>query len=701
MGSMQAFLDDFGKITVLINRNFYGGRSDSFYLCADKGYCKDLVINTVQDLEYEIRYELVAPAGMRFGSKYTLREQHGLEAPLVHRLIVNTKQFNDRFYYAGNDLGATYTKEHTEFALWAPTAIDVILKIHLRDKEYTYPMERGNKGVYRLRVQGDLEKATYTYLVNRNGEIVETPDPYALSSTANGKESAVIDTQKLFAIEDVKLEPMRSALDAIIYECSIRDMTSSLRTNTKEHGTFNALREKNTKYQEIDTGFSHIQSLGVTHAQFLPVMDFATVNEYAPKKNYNWGYDPFSYIVPEGSYSSDPDDPYARCIELRKLVVAMHKANIRVNLDVVFNHVYDVGTSPFDRCVPYYYFRYNEQAYLSNGSYCGNDFASEKPMVRKYILYVIDKLMKLYCVDGFRFDLMGVLDIDTMNAIRDTALKIKKDAMIYGEGWDMPTNIPFEKKACIGNAYQMPGIGHFNDFFRDTIKGKTSDDQKHERGYGTGDLEYAQGTLSALSANVLDTPHFKRFLTAEQSINALETHDNHTVWDKMRACCGNEDRATRQKRQKLLMAIQLFAQGIPFIHAGMEFCATKNDNGNSYDAGDDINQMDWERARINNHITEYTKKCIAFRKTHRGFHLNTSEEMIEKLRLSIGDGIVFYEIDEKDETLKMIINPTMDEKHYDFAEDWKIIFDQDGNEIENKSTHVVVPALSTIVCKRM
>ncbi|MBE6128034.1 MAG: type I pullulanase [Erysipelotrichaceae bacterium] len=706
MPNFNAYLDDFGLIRVWMNRNFYGGRSDSFYITGEDGYISELIITGIEEHESSIRYNLTGPAGLEFGRRYMIREQHGQSVSLEHRMIVNTKQFNDRFMYRGNDLGATYSPTHTDFAVWAPTAVSVILKLHSGKTVKPYLMKRSERGVYRARIYGDLKRTTYTYLVERNGIIVETCDPYALSSTANGRESAVIDEGEIRKIRDWPLKDKITGTDAVIYETNVRDLTASPLTGTSSHSTFSAFVEEGTKHKEIPTGLDHIVSLGVTHVQLMPVMDFATVDENHPEKGYNWGYDPAHYLVPEGSYSSNPDNPYSRVKELRKLICALHRHQLRVTLDVVFNHVYDIDTSPFQRTVPYYFFRYNASGYLSNGSYCGNDFASEKPMANKYILDTITKIMDLYGADGFRFDLMGILDVGTMNAIRDAARKIKPEAMIYGEGWDMPTVIDGSLKATIMNQGKMPFIGHFNDYFRDIVKGKTSDDQKYEKGYVTGDLGMSFGVLSALSANVLADPYFKRFTTPDQSINALETHDNSTLWDKMRACCSNEDRGTRQQRQKMLIATEMVAQGVPFIHAGMEFCATKNDNSNSYNAGDVINQMDWERAYINREIIEFTRKAIALRKKYPAFRLKRTEDVQKYVRLSVAEGgIVFYDINYIDNEnhvniVRVIINPTYDDRYYTFEPGWHIVFNRNGDSEEGERSDIQVPRLSVIVCTR-
>ncbi len=706
MANMYAYADDFGLITVWMNRNFYQGRTDSFYLTDDEGFYKDLLITGVEDHGTNVKYTLTCPADLPFGVKYMVHESHGLAVPVIYRLIVRTKRFNEMFAYDGDDLGYRYTPESTQFALWAPTAVSVMLKVREGLRTNVYTMYRGDKGVWRTKVTGDLKKAFYTYLIDRNGELVESIDPYAYSSNANSRESAVIDLNEIEQIVDYAPRgDIKAETDAIIYECNVRDMTSHVYTGTQSHGTFLALTEDHTSWKGLPTGLAYIKSLGVTHVQFMPVMDFATVDENRPKRSYNWGYDPVQYLVPEGSYSSDPDNPYARVRELRKLVTCLHRNNIRVILDVVFNHMYGTETSSFDKTVPYYYFRYNASGFLSNGSYCGNDVDSTQPMVRKYILHVIRELMRVYCVDGFRFDLMGILDTDTMNEIHKTVKRIKKDGMVYGEGWDMPTSLDQGKKASIANQFKMPGVGHFNDTFRDVVKGRTSDDQKYDKGYVTGDLDRCQDMCGALTGNT-SSIYYKRFDSPVKSINALETHDNSTVWDKMKYCCGTENHDIRLTRQKMLIACTLVAQGVPFLHAGQEYCGTKNGNTNSYASGDEINQMNWDRASLNKDIVEYTRKCIAMRKHFAAFRLSTAEQIDKCVHFSIAEGnLVVYDIDYDDpgtrfSHFKVIINPSFNEREFYYQEDWTVIFDENGNNGHVTENRVHVPSLSVIVTAR-
>ncbi len=705
---MEAFLDDFGSVQVIVSKNYYNGSVSGFYLTADDGTYSDCVIRGVEEHEREVRYDLTIPAVFHFGQLYTLHESHGSEVPLKIRHIVRKPEFDRQFTYHGDDLGAIYTKDYTTFALWAPTATHVYLRlIDYQKRTIMYPMNRGEKGVFRTRVNGNLRHYLYVYLVERDGILIETIDPYALSSDANGKHSAVIDTSEIEAIPDEGVSSiMNSAADAIIYECSVRDMTSSKDTGTSTHGKFVSLSEGGTSWKGKPTGLDYLSDLGITHVQLQPVMDFMTIDENHADRGYNWGYDPQQFFAMEGSYSTHPNDPYSRVLEFKKMVAAMHARGLRVTLDVVFNHMYDVAKSCFDRIVPYYYFRYTENGWMSNGSWCGNDLDSTRPMMRKLYLDVIRTYMKLYNIDGFRFDLMGILDVDTMNAIYRLARTIKPDVLIYGEGWDMPTAISENAKARIYNQHRMPGIGHFNDTFRDVAKGRTSDDSKYDKGYLTGNLDMAFDMCSVLTGNSLGDPYFRRFDSPVQSINGLETHDNATAWDKMHACCAEEPRDVRLLRQKLMIAATLVAQGIPFFHAGMEFCGTKQDNSNSYNAGDMINQMNWERMILNYDIVEYFKKMVELRKHWKAFRLSTAEQVEKHVRFSIAEGsVVLYDINYTDVAnqsagVRVILNPSREERRFHFEHEWTVIADENGNPQDGMRAEIFVPPCSCIILSK-
>lgn len=701
MPSMQAFVDDFGQITVVVNRNFYGGEIKGFYLRDEDGFVGDCLIRYREEHENEIIYSLTAPADLEFGHRYHLHEEHGNSTITQPRFIVKSKRFSELFTYTKDDLGATYHPLYTDFALWAPTAIECYVKVRHAKSVDVYPMKRTEKGVFRYRLPGNHKGDTYVYIIERNGQVVESIDPYGLSSTANSKESAIIDISDLVQEKENALPPLNSATDAIIYECSVRDMTSHPLTGTSSNRTFAALCEAGTSYKEEPTGLDYLSSLGVTHIQLQPVLDFATVDELNPTKNYNWGYDPVSLITLEGSYSLKPNQPFERMKEFRRLVKTLHARGLRVVLDLVWNHMYDVETSCLNLTVPYYYYRHYDSGYISNGSYCGNDLDSAQPMMRKLFLKAAETLIRLYNVDGFRFDLMGIIDIETMNEIVALTKNLKKDFLIYGEGWNMPTALEDHQKATITNQYMMKEVGHFNDVFRDVLKGKTSDDEQHMKGYLTGDLSACFDACSALLGHSVGEPFYKRFENPTQSINAIETHDNATAWDKMHMCCSEEKREQRQKRQKMMIACTLFAQGVPFLHAGIEFCGTKNDVSNSYMSGDEINGMNWQRSITNKKIIQYTKKCIDLRRREKLFRLSTEEECRNHVNFYPQDnGDLIYELVHGDEMIHVMINPSLESHDYYFGEDWAILLDEDGFSHQSPTREYHIQDCSVVVLQR-
>ena len=351
---------------------------------------------------------------------------------------------------------------------------------------------------------------------------------------------------------------------------------------------------------------------------------------------YNWGYNPLSFLVPEGSYSTDPQDPYARVTEFRKMVTALHRKGIRLTVDAVLNHVYDLQRSDLNMTVPYYYFRWNGDGTPSNGTFCGNDLDSERVMVRQLYLRTVDVLFRLYGVNGLRLDLMGILDTDTVNRIRDRALTYDRSALIYGEGWDMPTLLGQDRKASIANQAKMPGVGHFNDRFRDVIKGGTGDDRLGEKGWLSGG-EYSNEEVIAVlegSRHIFDD--------AGKSVNYLESHDNSTLWDKLCAC-SDEPKEVLRKRQVLMIKTMLLSRGIPFLHAGMEYYASKGGRTNSYCAGDAVNGFDWRRCRTEYETVKQVQEAIALRK-----RLNT-----DSLKVWTSEGLYLFDYG----TVRVVLNP--------------------------------------------
>lgn len=681
--SMEAFLDDYGKIVVYLSQRFYNGKSDRFYLERPQGEATTCQIRELESHESYTRYTLTGPAEVQIGESLEIVEEHGHRAVLQYRRIVQTARFDQDFAYEG-ELGAFCEETQTRFALWAPTACEVQLDLRLAGKQVLAAMTRGEKGVWRLTVEGDWDGGTYLYQVKVNGELHLSPDPYALSSTANGLRSGLVNWKRMAQMPNSALPPFTSYTDAVIYELSVRDFTHQAQCGTRTHSQYRSLCEVGTTLQGKPTGLDYLASLGVTHVQLMPVADFATVDEEHPDLFYNWGYDPLQYGCPEGSYASDPNDPRCRVRELKQLVATLHARGLRVNLDVVFNHHYDIQFSAFGQCVPYYYFRTTPSGFLSNGSFCGNDTDSLMRMMRKYIVDIVCRWIEVYDVDGFRFDLMGIHDVDTMNAVVAAGRKLKPELMVYGEGWDLPTALNDDLKACQRNNAKMPQVAHFNDYFRDVVKGKTSDFDVQAKGYATGNLYQAHDMPSALCANTLNKEMYKIYQQPSQSINYVECHDNATSWDKMKDCCKDEVREIRVKRQKLMIAVTLVAQGVPFLQSGQEFCRTKYGYHNTYNAPDNVNQIDWERKNRHEEVVEYTRDCLRLRKLIRAFRFASAEEIESHVHFEVTEGqMLLYQLNDVEayggyQTIKVFFNPSPAVQYVELEEDYQQIFNEAG-----------------------
>ena len=686
----EAHLDDYGLISIYLSRQFYTGKSDVFYLKKPDGS-----LSKCQILSFEFsqgdynKYMVQTLEHIEIGQPYEITEEHGLKVPLQYSLITKTARFDHEFYYDGDDLGVHPLKDVTNFALWAPTASRVILEMVDKPRR-SYEMERTEKGVFRHHSPTNLHGKKYLYNILVNGSWNTTTDPVARSATTNNSASVIIDyTQVEVERYTQNLPVLTKVTDAIIYELSIRDYSAQTESGISAKSQFLGLCELNTKTPNGSlSGLSHIVDLGVTHVQIMPMFDFSTVDEDNPSTFYNWGYDPVQYNVPEGSFSSDPKDSIKRVIEARTMIQAFHQQGIRVIMDVVYNHVYEMESNAFEKVVPYYYFRRSSSGALSNGSFCNNDVDSNRLMVRKFILDSCKCWMEAYDIDGFRFDLMGVLDIDTMNAIEAQSKILKPDSMIIGEGWNMPTSLPEEIKANMGNQSKMPHIAHFNDFFREHVKGRTSTNEITMKGYCSGDVSFIDAMKAAMVGNCLPGL-VKIFDQPTQSVNYVECHDNHTSWDKLRECCKEDPREIRVKKHKLMIGSVLLAQGIPFLHSGQEFCRTKNGQHNSYRSSDAINQIDWIRKERHMDVVQYTKDMIELRKRMPVFRMKTSAAIEKRVSFRNFDGmlVIHYVYEKKNpyHDVWVYINPT-NQIYYERFDDYVEILANEAGLLEDVRT---------------
>lgn len=547
-------------------------------------------------------------------------------------LFVRSNDFDNYFSYDG-ELGALYEKEGTLLRVWTPTAKSVEVWIYADDSfkgpSTKIEMVQKPKGIFEAYLPGDQHGTIYVYkiLFLDNRESISV-DPYARATTVNGMKSVIADLNRTNPDGwGERLPAFGLPEEAIIYELHIRDFSISETSGIVNKGKFLGLTEKNTQNASgRKTGLDYLIDLGITHIQILPMFDYATVDEAnLTEPQYNWGYDPLNYNVPEGSYSTDPFDPFNRIFELKQMIRTLHDNGLRVIMDVVYNHVYDPKDQALERTVPGYFYRYNADGSLANGTGVGNDTASERHMMRKYIIDSVKYWAKEYHLDGFRFDLMGIHDSVTMNAIREALDKIDPSIIIIGEGWEMSTPLPEDLKASQRNAQAMPRIAHFNDSIRIALKGSDFGDEK-DRGFISG-KNYLEDLLLRNIKGAMHLSSHSSYVDPEQVIQYVEAHDNLTLYDKLLRSNPDDSEEVRIKRHTLATSIVLLSQGVPFIHGGQEFLRTKAGVANSYQSPDEINQFEWERVTTYQESVAYVKGLIALRKSEYLFRLHTHEEI--------------------------------------------------------------------------
>lgn len=576
----------------------------------------------------------------------------------------NHIDFSTYPHYAGNDLGVTWSNESTRFRIWAPTARIVELRLYNAGRggrpTRVLTMEAGGQGVWSLEEKGNLEGMFYTFRVNDGEWLHETAGPYARATGINGTRGMIFNP--LLTNPDGwdhdKGPRLKNFTDWIIYETHIRDFTISHSSGVILRGKYAGFIEENTCSSEgAKTGLSHLSELGITHVHLLPVNDFMTVDEEFPELKYNWGYDPQHFNVPEGSYSSDPFDGRVRIMELKQMIKSLHDHGIGVILDVVYNHTYLTKGSVFNQVVPGYYYRQNPDGSFSNASGCGNELAPERSMVRQYITNSLLYWAREYHVDGFRFDLMGIFDNESMRHIRKELDRFDKGIFIYGEGWaGGPSPMNESMRAVKQNIAKLPGIAAFCDDMRDALKGNHH--HKTNPGFvgGQGLREEAVkfGIVAAtwhpqIVYGYVESSHGPWAEEPSQCINYVACHDNYTLFDKLKLSSPDATEADLRRMVKLAGAILLTSQGIPFLLSGMEFCRSKGGNGNSYKAPDAVNQIEWLDKTRYTDVFEYYRKLIELRKNHPSFRMPHASMIRENLNFcsEYKIGVVSYCLDGK------------------------------------------------------
>ena len=557
---------------------------------------------------------------------------------------------------SGSVAEVQYTPACTQFSVWSPNADTVILNLYadavVAEPEQSLMMKRQKDGAWTAKINGDCVGKFYTFEVYDPAStwpVHETPGIFAKAVSINGERGAIIDLAK--TNPEGWNEDIRPALagveDAIIYEMHHRDFSIHPTSGIEHAGKFLALTEPGTQTAEgMATGIDHLKQLGVTHIQFLPSYDFGSIDEKnadgeavvlesgaAAGGKYNWGYDPKNYNVPEGSYSTNAADPACRIIEFKQMVMAAHKAGIRVILDVVYNHTYDVEHSNFTQTCPNYFYRTTPDGYLGNASGCGNETASNRAMMRKFMLESVRYWAEEYHLDGFRFDLMGIHDIETMNAIRQAVDGVDPSIFIYGEGWAASSPaLPEEKLAMKANAARMPGIAAFGDEMRDGLRGPWSSDEegaflignpRHEMSlkFGVvGAIEHPQ--IDYAQVNYSKAPWA---LQPTQMISYVSCHDDMCLADRIKATAVKADDAQRIRLHKLAESVALTSQGVPFIWCGDEMMRDKKGVHNSYNSPDSINTIPWGNKTQYKEVFDYMKDLLALRKAHPAFHMGSAD----------------------------------------------------------------------------
>lgn len=635
------------------------------------------------------------------------------------RSYVRSKDFDDKYFYANDDLGSTYSKDKTTIKLWSPIATKVTLRLYKNldnssQPDKTIALTCGDKGVWSTTLTDqDYKGWAYDYQLEfADGHVTTTDDPYSTATTINGVRSVIEDVDNIKPADFIKMPAFTKPTDAIIYEAGVRDLTADKNANVKHPGQFLGLTQEGTKTDTgYPTGLDYLKKLGVTHVQFLPMYDFGSIDEAHPSNAYNWGYDPVNYNVPEGSYSSKPADPAARILEMKEMINALHKQGLRVVMDVVYNHVYGLDKQAFDKVVPGYYFKYDDNGNMVDDIKLGNAVASQRRMVRKYIVDSVKYWAKNYHIDGFRFDTMGVLDTDTMAEVYKEINKINPGTLIYGEGWEIKPN-ERPKEASYVHANLIPNVGFFGDNLRNAVIGESGSFGNARSGLAQGNLtdkdkngvSHYQEDAAAFVKGFMGSQGFNKhnYLNPGQVINYSTCHDNLTLYDALKAHLPNASAAEFVKRAKLADSMIMLSQGVPLFHSGQEALRTKNGNANSYNADITVNEIDWKRVEQNKDLVSYFQKLVQLRKTCPAFRMSTYDEIKKNITPIVQgeNGVFAFEIKSADSTMYVIFN--VNEKANQFTSvdltGSKILLSSDDTTVGAKT---ILPGLSTLVIKKI
>ena len=559
-----------------------------------------------------------------------------------------------------------YTPEKTSFELWAPTAENAVVRLYNGDtmaEEVT--MQRGDNGLWNADVEGDKKGMYYTFQVTVDGkELKETAGIFARALNVNGDRGAIIDMRDTDPVgwsEDKR--PEVDPTEIVIYEMHYRDMTAHESAGSSNPGKYIAMAEHGTRSHEgLSTGIDHLREMGITHVHLLPTADFGSIDESRPTNQYNWGYEPKNYNAPEGTYSTNAADPEARIRELKTLVKAMHDAGICVVLDVVYNHTTSTENCGFELTVPGYFYRMREDGTFADGSGCGNETASEQPMMRKYMVESLEYWVKEYHIDGFRFDLMAIHDIETMNLIRKRLEALNPDILLYGEGWAASAPLYDEDKLAFKRyTYQMPGVAAFSDDIRNALRGTLDLSQG-------GFIHGVEGNKEALKFGLVGGVEHPQVNHSEaawcanprQHVSYVTCHDDHNLRDRLEHLSPEATEQERLMMAKLAHLGVFTSQGVPFIFCGEEMYRSKRGEKNTYNMPDEYNAIDWALKSEYNDLVEYCKGLIAMRKEHPAFSLGSAEAVREHLSFIESDnaaavGFILHNLEGIDSAKRIVV----------------------------------------------
>ncbi|MBE6620644.1 MAG: type I pullulanase [Ruminococcaceae bacterium] len=658
-----------------------------------------LTIKSISSIHTEsVNGNIIVEEALDIGKPYTLEIAGYGKKAVVPTAIFDSEEFITNYVYDGDDLGATIQGNDTTFKVWAPTASEVLINLytdgHTESLIQTVPMVKGERGVWSYTAQGRGHGTYYTYTVTTSVGTQTATDPYARAAGVNGNRSMVVDLSRTnpegwAADQDFKTG-ITSYSDAVIWEVHVRDFSNKI-ASSQYKGKYLAFTERGlVNSAGVPIGVDYLVNLGITHVHLLPVYDYATVDESNPDAAFNWGYDPKNYNVPEGSYSTDPFNGEVRIKEFKQMVQALHAAGIGVIMDVVYNHTYDAN-SAFNRIVPYYYYRYTSSGANSSASGCGNDTASERYMFGKFMVDSVRYWATEYNLDGFRFDLMGLHDLATMQEVESAVHTVNPEAVIYGEGWTMGSTIDKSPQANQGNISKIKPTGDaigsvavFNDAIRDSLKGSVF--EKTSQGYISGSATANVGKVKfGIAGGMIAGPGWK--VENAMVINYMSAHDNNTLWDKLLLSNPSNTVEERIAMNRLGAAILMISQGTPFMQAGEEMLRTKDGDENSYQSSDEINNINWEALTPDSNEYKtmlYYKGLIAMRRAFAIFR--TASQVVVSFE-DLGGGKLAVKYDDGQGNVALVlINPTGDAMSYELEGEWKLVADQTAAGTETIST---------------